>query len=251
MVEPKPDGRELLLRLQQLLDGEDVEFLPEHLDRCLNDHDLQLQAVPIICQEILEYRIRGEGETAILSFLMDRFKLKRTEAERLMNLASLAGTEAADVEDLIKDPSAAVDEMVYEHLVDRELAIALVNMAINMYHEKLNELNERDRRHQFAALYEGLGVNPVTVELNLKVSKYILTKLAEGRDRHEIARRLVEKEIFEDGVAEGFIDDVLLAKKASDRIRNGEDGLEVFDDLRIQDLSAYVMILALRLVEEE
>ncbi|OVE81182.1 hypothetical protein BVY04_03965 [bacterium M21] len=243
-----PNAKELLTELVMALNNEGPQYPLESLEFLMNHEGLKLHALPLICEKILGMRILGTAESDIREVLLGRLHIDRVQAEEFMRLASLAGIEAADVEDLIKDPSVAVDEMVFEHMVSRELASALVNMGINVYHAKIKELETRTES-QADLLYEGLGVEPETVALNLDVARHILTHLAEGKKRPVVGAALVEQGIVEASDVEVFIDEVLIAEKAAIRIRAGEDGVEVFENLGFQNLSAYVMLLALGLSE--
>lgn len=201
------------------------------------------EILPIICEWILHNRIDGKSDTSIQRLLVQRLGIARESAESLMSMAHVAGEAAADVEDHELDPDQAVDRLVHDNQYSESLATDLVNMGINLFHDALDASAGSDE-------FE-MGVESESGKAYLAAADYVIDSFEAGRCKKEIIKRLIDKSIFTENAAAGFVEDVMLAEIAAERVNEGEEGTTVFEDLKLQEQSPYVMMLALHLIKPE
>ena len=130
-----------------------------------------------------------------------------------------------------------------ENTFSEELATDLVNMGINLYHDTLDSVSPGTEFD--------MGVDDESGKAYLAAADYVMDCLKAGRCKKEIVKKLVDKTIFTAKAAPGFIDDVFLAEIAATRVNSGEQGTVVFEELKLQERSPYVVMLALHLIDPE
>ena len=226
----KESTTELFDSLKEIFEGRGADLPVTDLSEILQ-----------ICKWILYVHVQGHSKMTIEKGLTEKLGISLVETRKLMNLAEVTGEELANTTDALNDPSDAVERMMQRGF-DKKLSEGLVNMSLTFFHDMI----EKSEVEGGAAL----GVDNQSAAAYFAAADYVLDGFDAGRDRELIAQKLVEKNIFSSDVVIGFIDEVLLAREASDRIDAGEEGTVVFELLDLQNRSPYVMMLALRLSDK-
>ncbi|RMD81063.1 MAG: hypothetical protein D6820_05785 [Lentisphaerae bacterium] len=244
------DMNRLLDLLDAALAGDSQDFSEAMIDQILNDGELQLRALPMISEVILKRRILGEREREIRNYLMQHLKVSKLRAEDLMNLASLAGSEAADILDGIQDHQTGEDILVNLYDINPLLARALLSTAIRVYLRSFFDdnggLGLNLEQNQFLS---GLGKDRSRILNRLNLAFYVRTNLRNGKRLSVIRAVLEEHHLLGGDDVDAFLLHVTTAYEASERIAAGAEGVDVFLQLGIQDMPVEVIIFTLKFLE--